>query len=44
MKVTNTLGMRARESSTSYNIYGSSKNAYTDGSKSRGKKVGYAGA
>ena len=45
MKVINTLGMRARESSTSYNTKRNTvvaKKANTDGSKSTGRKVGYA--
>ena len=41
MKVINTLGMRVRKNNTSYNAKrnGSSKETYTDRSKSTGRKV-----
>ena len=46
MKVINTPGTRARKSSTSYNRKRNTvvarKEAYTDGSKSTARKVGYA--
>ena len=44
MKVINTPRMRTRENSTSYNTIrkqGSSKEAYTNGSKSTRRKKGY---
>ena len=44
MKVINTRGMTARESSTPFNTKENSNNkeAYPDGSKSTGRKVGFA--